>query len=467
MALLKVENNFSWLQTDDDDLKERFWRALRFRDPSCFFNPRYKAKRWDGYHEFFKRNTGRFLTGLLPEITRGLRHLKQPYQVQDRRGGFKFAVDKIDEHFVPGMTLRDYQVENVNMTISNHRGLVYAPTSAGKTAILQGISLACPKDAQILILGGKKGLVDQNSDALAEVGLDGIGRLYNGVYKHGRAMCATWQSCHKIADWLPSVQVLLVDEVHSMMASGSKQVYRLLDKAAVRIGFSATPFKNGGRDPIQKYDVKGWMGAEFEIESVEDGRLTTKQLQKRGLVSTCDCTFFNIREPDLGPYVLYPDAVTRGIAENAYFHDIVARIAKSRPGRTLIIVERIAHGDMLLDRIPNALWVRGQDNMKTRKEVIRRLKEDTDDVVAIATAGIFNDGINCFIHTLINAAGGKADHTIIQRFGRGLRLAKDKDHLQYYDFLFRINDYLEDHSEHRVKVLEAEGHAVTQREIDF
>lgn len=810
MALLKIENTFSWLQTDNDVVKERLWRALRFRDPSCFFNPRYKARIWDGYHEYFKRNTGRFLTGLLPEVLQALAHFRQDYQKRDMRQPFSFRVPSVDENFVPGIKLRDYQVANANLAIRRGRGIVFAPTSAGKaqpldstvwtpngpvkmgslrvgdkicrpqggfatvvgvfpqgkkevfevefsngdkvrccddhlwtvdspqggwtgktmplkelrgrirlpagrcrflvrtgsadfyprpvpidpyllgtllgdghlkgtprlstadqevlawagsaaesfdlsaktndgldyrlsgtkgksnklkaelvgldlwgkraweksipeaylfntravraeilrglldtdgyidskghmeygstsrlmaeqvhqlaaslgliatavrkgirksyryrgenrkgrpyfilsirgnipeaqfniarkasrkrvtgygynryicnvrmvgeaecqcimvdaddglyltdgfvpthnTAIAQAIANACPEDAQILAIGNKKDLADQNYEAFVQAGLKGVGRLYNGIYEPQRIMCATWQSCHKIAEWLPSVQVLLVDEVHDLMSAGAKQVYRVLTNAGVRIAFSATPFKNGGRDPIQRYDVKGWMGPEFILpkEIVPDGRLNTKVLQERGFVSSCDCTFYRIGEPDLGPYVLYQDAVTQGIAENAYFHDVVSRLAKKRSGRTLIIVERIAHGDHLLDRIPNAVWVRGQDNMKTRKEVIRRLKHEKGDIVAIATAGIFNTGINCFVHNLINAAGGKADHTIVQRLGRGLRLAEDKDNLLYTDFLFTNNQYLEKHSDHRVKVIEGEGHTVTVKDIDF
>ena len=84
-----------------------------------------------------------------------------------------------------------------------------------------------------------------------------------------------------------------------------------------------------------------------------------------------------------------------------------------------------------------------------------------DDVIAIATQGILNTGLNFKIHNLINAAGGQAEHIIIQRFGRGLRIADDKEYLDYYDFVFKINDYLEGHSRNRIKILKKEGHEIT------
>jgi superfamily II DNA or RNA helicase len=72
------------------------------------------------------------------------------------------------------------------------------------------------------------------------------------------------------------------------------------------------------------------------------------------------------------------------------------------------------------------------------------------------------------LHNLINAAGGQAEHIIIQRMGRGLRTAGDKDELNYFDFVFEINDYLMKHSKKRIKILEKEGHEVVVKEnLDF
>ena len=136
-------------------------------------------------------------------------------------------------------------------------------------------------------------------------------------------------------------------------------------------------------------------------------------------------------------------------------------------GRTLILVDRIAHGDALNNLLPGSLWVRGKDNQQTRKGVIQQLQKSKNDVIAIATQQIFNTGINVHPNNLINAAGGVADHMIIQRMGRGLRTASDKERLNYYDFMFEINPYLTDHSEKRIDILRKEGHELEIREIDF
>ena len=53
---------------------------------------------------------------------------------------------------------------------------------------------------------------------------------------------------------------------------------------------------------------------------------------------------------------------------------------------------------------------------------------------------------------------------MVQRLGRGLRTANDKDILHYYDFLFNINNYLRDHAEERIKCITKEGHPIVIKE---
>jgi superfamily II DNA or RNA helicase len=102
--------------------------------------------------------------------------------------------------------------------------------------------------------------------------------------------------------------------------------------------------------------------------------------------------------------------------------------------------------------------------LDTRKLVIQKLKTSKERIVAIATQQIFNAGINVMVHNVINAAGGQADHHIIQRVGRGLRTANDKEILNYYDFIFYNNEYLLEHSKKRIKILKNEGHEIIIKE---
>jgi superfamily II DNA or RNA helicase len=333
------------------------------------------------------------------------------------------------------------------------------------TNIMVGALLAIPPNTPTLVLANRKSLVDQNYEEIKMWGVKNVGRFY-GDHKELRTItCAIVQSAHLLKSFFPKVKTLIVDEIHEMMSKKPRAVYNACKNASVRLALSATPFKFGEKDLVQKYEVKGYFGGTFETEDEEGnrGRLTTKGLQKRGILASAECIFYPVHDPVI-PYHVYIDAVTDGIASNKTLHDMTCRLVKSLEGRTLIIVERISHGDQLYDMIPNALWVRGEDSLDTRKHIINRLKKDQGNTVAIATSGIFNTGINVFVHNLINCAGGQAEHQIIQRFGRGLRVADDKSHLKYYDWYFTINEYLEKHSSKRMAILEKEGHTVTLME---
>lgn len=439
---------------------------MRFRERGYFHSRLYKQKLWDGYTEFFSKKTGRFLTGLLPEVKAALAHLGEEYTVMDERGEFDFRVDQIDKNFLEGIELYDYQVDLTNALIKHKRGVISAPTGAGKTNIMIAILKALPEGCPVLVLANKKSLVQQNYEEIIKWNFNNVGRLYGKHVQPSLITCATVQSLHKMEPLLEKVKAVIVDEIHENMSRQPKKYFNKLKSCSVRAAVSATPFKFGGKDTCQKWLVKGYFGPALKSRSA-GGTLTTSHLQDRGMLSKSRCVFYPVREPDL-TYEIYMDAVTRGIAENWHFHEIIKNLVSGLTGRTLILVERIAQGDSLASLIPGSLWVQGKDDLDTRKMVIDKLKTSKERVVAIGTQQIFTAGINVMTHNVVNAAGGQADHHIIQRVGRGLRTADDKEILNYYDFVFHNNEYLLEHSKKRIKILKKEGHEIVIKDdLDF
>jgi len=465
-TVLRIQNCYSWLYCEKPDVLSVLHENMRFRERNYFHSRLYKQKLWDGYTEFFSKKTGRFLTGLLPEIKAALSHIGEEYKIIDERGEFDFKIKEIKEDLIKDVNLYDYQVDLTNSLIKHKRGVICAPTAAGKSLIMVSILKALPEGCPSLVLANKKSLVEQNYEEIIKHGFENVGRLY-GKYKDPNIItCATVQSLHKMESLLDKIKVLIVDEIHENMSKEPKKYFNKMKSCSVRAAVSATPFKFGGKDQCQKWLVKGYFGPLLKAKSA-GGVLTTSHLQDRGMLSKSKCTFYPVREPDL-KYEIYMDAVTRGIAENWHFHELISKLAMKLSGRTLILVERIAQGDYLASLIPGALWVQGKDDLETRKFVIEKLKSSKDKVVSIATQQIFSAGINVMTHNVINAAGGQADHHIIQRVGRGLRTAKDKEILNYYDFIFHNNEYLLEHSKKRVNIIKKENHEIIIKDnIDF
>ena len=474
MTNLRLQNIYSWLRTDDEYLKNTLWKGLRFRRRGYFHSVLYKQKRWDGFDDFFQKSSGRFLTGLLPEVKLVLDSLKREYTVTDERGGVPFLHTNVSTDFLhqweplsgKKITLYDYQVDYINQIAQYGRGIILSPTASGKTLSLVGLLKALPPRTPTLIMTKSVDLTRQLYRDIEPWGVEGLGKIFGASkkdFKPGIVTVANVDSIHKVASLLPYFKVLVVDEVHLMMSKIPKAAYKRMERASVRVGLSATPFKFGETDPCQKFETKGFFGPVIRTQ----GRiLTTQELQERGILSPSQCTFYPIDQPEI-PHETYADAVTMGIAESLYFNQIVARLAKTLTGRTLILIERIKQGESLEQLIPGSKFIYGEDTAVARDEVIKLL-QSSDQCVCIVQQKLISAGINVFIHNMINAMGGKADHDVIQRMGRGLRNAEDKEQLNYFDFVFNINDYLLDHSHHRIKVLEREGHQVTIKdELDF
>ena len=215
-AVIKVENCYSWLSTNDEKISKTLWKALRFRAKNYYHHPAFKSKVWDGYDEYYKLTSGRFLTGLLPEVEAALHHLGCQYTLDDYRGNTDFKIKHVDKDFLHQwdikFTLHDYQVDHVNEFIKYKRALMLAPTASGKTIPTIAILKCLKPNTPVLVLANKKSLADQNYKELIKWKFENVGRLYDKFEDPNIITCATVQSAHKIIKLLPKIKVLVVDE---------------------------------------------------------------------------------------------------------------------------------------------------------------------------------------------------------------------------------------------------------------
>ena len=126
----------------------------------------------------------------------------------------------------------------------------------------------------------------------------------------------------------------------------------------------------------------------------------------------------------------------------------------------LVIVNEKEHGGIILDMIKknSSIWayfIHGDKTSMERQMALSDFKEKEVQVLiatSILDEGVDVSGINC----VFLAGGGKSMRMILQRIGRGLRRKEGDNQLIVYDFLDRFNDFLEDHSEERLKVYKEE-----------
>ena len=109
MNKLIIKNDISQLLLDNLTLQIGFWKALRFRANNYFFNPAYKKRHWDGFVDFFSKKTGKFGTGLLPEVIKGLNRLHLKVEIDDQRTP-SIPFKEIKKDLFPEIELYNYQV---------------------------------------------------------------------------------------------------------------------------------------------------------------------------------------------------------------------------------------------------------------------------------------------------------------------------------------------------------------------
>lgn len=459
---LIIQNCISQLILDSESIHNTIWNALRFRKVGYFHSPMYKLflrtkgkKGWNGYTEFFSKTTGKFPTGILPEVVKALNYLNLKLEIEDQRTDL-IDFTPVDEDFFSdqGITLYDYQVNTINSMWKSERGIIKAATAAGKTLMFTALVKSIPPSTPTLVLFRSRTLVRQTYDIFKKNGIQNIGRIYSGCFEPNSVLLTTIQSKENYLPLLDKFQVLICDECHEFSTGKSIDFFKKMKKCRYRFGFSATPWPKG--DDVKKYQVKSWFGP-----IITD--LAAKDLQDKGRLSQSECFFHKITKPYEIALHDYNGAYQKGVVENIHLYDKIKEIIDSYDigNRILIVVEKIPHGEAIHQSLPGSIWVSGENNDEERDYAINKLRESSpNEKVVVVASRIMQTGVDIFVHALINAAGYKSDIMTIQRKGRGLRLAPDKKKLDYHDFYYTNNSYLEKHSRERIKHLKAEGYEI-------
>ena len=144
--------------------------------------------------------------------------------------------------------LRWYQQEAVD-AVNRATGstLVVLPTGSGKTHVIGGIAASNP-DASLLIVSHTKDILEQDEDKLKAYVDPSLVSIYSaglGRKEHNKYCVAGIQSIYNKAEECQRYDIVIVDEVHMIPASGNGRYRTFLagmqDKRI--IGLTATPYR--------------------------------------------------------------------------------------------------------------------------------------------------------------------------------------------------------------------------------
>ncbi len=444
--ILKDEVNCK-IEGLDLDTRKKIEKELKFFLPYAYHVPAYKLGRWDGCVSYFTIG-GVTYTNLLDIIVPMI--VAENYQIEldDQRNTYDFDFEPVVEdsysnvvwpkgHPVEGqpVMLRDYQVEIVNKFLETPHCLQEIATGAGKTLVTASLSQRAEKYGRSIVIVPNKDLVRQTYDDYVNLGLD-VGVYFGDKKEIGKThTICTWQSLNSIKkqfrdgktdfglqDFVEDVVCVIVDEVHQAKADVLKE---LLTK-----DFAHIPLRWGltGTIPKAKHEQISLRACLGEVVN----KLAASELQELGVLSNCHVNVVQMEESvEYSNYQSELTYLTSDETRMKYISGLINNIRKS--GNTLVLVDRIKAGNLLLENIPDAEFVSGVMKTTDRKDAYTEINEGTNHVV-VATYGVAAVGINIpRIFNLVLLEPGKSFVRVIQSIGRGVRKAQDKDHVEIWD----------------------------------
>jgi superfamily II DNA or RNA helicase len=427
---------------------------LKFKDPKARYMSSVKLGRWDGsfsYCSIGGQTYINFLSILYPIIEAD----GYDFKVDDLRKIENMYFPKIDKflfsdtiwpetHRLSGqkVELMDHQVLAVNSLLENMSASIEAATSAGKSLICASLAKMAETYGRTITVVPNRDLVDQTYNDFIMLGLD-AGKLYYGQKDlSNKHIICTWQSLNNIVKGKKNEIILSAEDLDTLLDGVVMTIQDELHLATSQVLFyiNSQLFK----DIPLCYGMTGTIPKEEHLREALRANfgeivysIPAKELQDLNILAKCHVKINHIQ---FNPKPTFRDysSEKKYVNTNEEVLDMLAQdvinMSQEIKGNTLVLVENIETGKILKDKIPGSVFLYG--NVKS-KDRIKEYKEvnNEDNKVIIATYGIASTGISInrlFNLVLVNA--GKSFTRTIQSIGRGLRIAKDKDFVNIFDY---------------------------------
>ena len=414
-------------------------------------------------------NKGHFDPPLFHVLCAGIRLNFPSLQIKVDDNVLKYGGPQLIDHQPVNLSItpRDYQLAAATEAVKQGRGIVVLPTSAGKTLTIALIAatILARNFGDILILVPNIQLVQQTFNDFVEYGIDSnVISKWTGSHEFQSTPIVIANNqilLSKTQDRsvLDKFNAVICDEVHKI--GTAEKIAKLVKglKAQYKFGFTGSLPEN----KFDKWSINKIFGPvifeKFSADLREDKFISKVRVIGLELhyKNVPEFTRPSITEPTAG-YI----EETEWLHTNEYRNSVMAKIIHKLETNTLVLVDRIAHGEHLLEYFKartdkQIYFIQGSVNVEEREEM-RQLMERSSNIICIAISNIFSTGISIKnLHNVIFASIGKARIKIIQSIGRSLRL----HHTKHVATIFDVADvgltYGSKHYEERKKIYNQEN----------
>jgi superfamily II DNA or RNA helicase len=434
-------------------------------------NPKYKY--WDGTIRLYSPGTGDLYAGLYNHLVQWCKEKQYTLESVNNDwygsatdvnslvspGGVKDFVDKISN-----IKARDYQYYTVYLALKYHRGLFLSPTGSGKSLMIYAIArYYFATDKKILIIVPTTSLVEQMVKDFTDYGWnvdEHIHKIYSGKEKNSDKpiIVTTWQSIYKFPKrYFDDIDCVIGDEAHLFKSKSLTGIMEKLHNAKYRFGFTGT--LDGTK--THKWVLEGLFGTCEKVTRTDD-------LIKKGHLSNLRIKILLCKHE----YQYFEDyhQEMEYIVTNKKRNNLIKNLVTDLDGNTLVLFNYVEkHGEPLYDLINNnvgsdrkVFFVHGSVDTDDREEV-RRITEQENNAIIIASYGTFSTGINIKrLHNIVFASPSKSRIRNLQSIGRVLRKGEGKEIATLYDIADDIStrtrqNYTLRHLQERIKIYQEEN----------
>lgn len=331
------------------------------------------------------------------------------------------------------------------------KGLTVSPTGSGKSLSIylqvQYLKFKNP-NTKILCLFPTTTLIEQMYDDFEDYSnidqKNNIQKIYSfkGSTKNVEKgiIFSTWQSIYKQSkDYFEQFDAVIVDEVHGADAKYIKSIINSSVNAVYKRGYTGT-LKD---TQIHLMTLTGLFGKIYEA-------ITYDELREQGRISKSKINIhhlcYNVTErKDVCKMNYQEEMIHLGTHEGRAKY--LAKEAFTQKGNKLLLFQRIEnHGHILLEEFKayakthgfdenQVFYVDGKTKTKDRND-IRKLVEDNDDVILLASYQTFSTGINIKnLQHVYLASPYKSKIKVLQSIGRGLRKDGKDNYVNLHDIV--------------------------------
>jgi len=426
LYISKVDEVYAHIKCENSDAME-LNEYFTFYVPGYKFMPAFRNKVWDGKIRLFNSQNRQIYYGLIPYLEKFAK--ERDYVIE-----FDESVETYDEFSVAEATdfidtlgipfeVRDYQIQAFIHAVRSRRNLLVSPTASGKS----------------LIIVPTISLVAQLYKDFEDYGFESdkyIHQIMSGASKQTDCpiVISTWQSIYKMPkEWFEEFELVVGDEAHLFKAKSLISILTKLTKCKYRFGLTGT------LDGTQTHRLvlEGLFGKVKQItttkELIDSGRLAKFRIKALVLKH-------NEESCKLGKNFKYQDEINYIIGKPSR-NRFIRNLTMSLEGNTLLLYQFVdKHGRILYNMLKDAVeenrpvfFIHGAVGVDEREEV-RRITEDEENAIIVASYGTFSTGINIRnLHNVIFASPSKSKIRTLQSIGRGLRLGDNKKEAILYD----------------------------------